>query len=151
MNISPAGKNIIKEFEGLRLKAYLCSASVWSIGYGHTRNVKRGDVINESQADCFLMQDLYLVEQQINTIVRVKLTQRQYDALCSLIFNIGVYHFSKSTLLAKLNSGDYIGAAMEFKRWNKACVKGKLTVLTGLIRRRQKEEALFMLDLVVQR
>lgn len=139
MHISQFGLKLIKEFESLELNAYLCPAKVWTIGYGHTKNVKRGDRITEKQADCFLMQDLYETEKAINKLVRVPLTQNQYDALCSFVFNVGVGAFNKSTLLAKLNKGDYTGAANEFKRWNKA---GGV-ILAGLIRRRQAEEVLF--------
>lgn len=139
MNISKNGTDLIKLFESLQLKAYYCPAGVWTIGYGHTLNVKRMDVITEQEADCYLMQDLYQVENSINKLVRVKLTQNQYDALCSFIFNVGVGAFNKSTLLAKLNTGDYLGAANEFKRWNKA---GGV-IMAGLVRRRQAEEDLF--------
>lgn len=139
MNISEKGKVLIKSFEGVRLTAYHCSAGVLTIGYGHTGNVKLGQKITQEQADCYLMQDLYKTEQQINKLVRVSLTQNQYDALCSLVFNIGTGAFNKSTLLAKLNKGDYHGASEEFKRWNK--VGG--IVNAGLVRRRQAEEDLF--------
>ena len=124
MNISEKGKILIKSFESLQLKAYKCSANVWTIGYGHTNNVKSSDIITKKQADCFLMQDLYEVERTINRLVKV---------------NIGVLAFNKSTLLAKLNTGDYIGAAEQFRRWNKV----NNVVMAGLVRRRQAEEDLF--------
>ena len=139
MIISKNGLDLIKHFESLQLKAYKCSANVWTIGYGHTKNVKEGDRICEDQANCFLMQDLYSVERAIIRLVKVKLNQNQFDALCSLIFNIGISAFNKSTLLAKLNTSDFVGASNEFKRWNKA----NGMVLCGLIRRRQAEEDLF--------
>lgn len=139
MIISEKGLELIKSFESLELKAYLCSAKKWTIGYGHTRCVKQNDRISHEQANCFLMQDLYQVERSINRLVKVKLNQNQFDALCSLVFNIGVAAFNQSTLLAKLNAGDYVGAAEQFKRWNRA---GNI-ILAGLIRRRQAEEDLF--------
>lgn len=139
MIISEKGLELIKSFESLELKAYLCSAKKWTIGYGHTRGVKQNDRISHEQANCFLMQDLYQVERSINRLVKVKLNQNQFDALCSLVFNIGVAAFNQSTLLAKLNAGDYVGAAEQFKRWNRA---GNI-ILAGLIRRRQAEEDLF--------
>ena len=139
MNISEKGKILIKSFESLQLKAYKCSANVWTIGYGHTNNVKSSDIITKKQADCFLMQDLYEVERTINRLVKVKINQNQFDALCSLVFNIGVLAFNKSTLLAKLNTGDYVGAAEQFRRWNKV----NNVVMVGLVRRRQAEEDLF--------
>lgn len=139
MIISKNGLDLIKHFESLQLKAYKCSANVWTIGYGHTKNVKEGDRISQDQANCFLMQDLYSVEQAIIRLVKVKLNQNQFDALCSLIFNIGISAFNKSTLLAKLNTGDYVGAAEQFRRWNKV----NNVVMAGLVRRRQAEEDLF--------
>ena len=139
MIISKNGLDLIKHFESLQLKAYKCSANVWTIGYGHTKNVKEGDRICEDQANCFLMQDLYSVERAIIRLVKVKLNQNQFDALCSLIFNIGISAFNKSTLLAKLNNGDYVGAAEQFRRWNKV----NNVVMAGLVRRRQAEEDLF--------
>ena len=139
MIISKNGLDLIKQFESLQLKAYKCSANVWTIGYGHTKNVKEGDRISQDQANCFLMQDLYSVERAIIRLVKVKLNQNQFDALCSLIFNIGISAFKKSTLLAKLNNGDYIGAAEQFRRWNKV----NNVVMAGLVRRRQAEEDLF--------
>ena len=139
MIISKNGLDLIKQFESLQLKAYKCSANVWTIGYGHTKNVKEGDRISQDQANCFLMQDLYSVERAIVRLVKVKLNQNQFDALCSLIFNIGISAFNKSTLLAKLNKGDYVGAAEQFRRWNKV----NNVVMAGLVRRRQAEEDLF--------
>ena len=139
MIISKNGLDLIKHFESLQLKAYKCSANVWTIGYGHTKNVKEGDRISQDQANCFLMQDLYEVEKTINRLVKVKINQNQFDALCSLIFNIGISAFNKSTLLAKLNTGDYVGAAEQFRRWNKV----NNVVMAGLVRRRQAEEDLF--------
>lgn len=139
MIICKNGLDLIKQFESLQLKAYKCSANVWTIGYGHTKNVKEGDRISQDQANCFLMQDLYSVERAIVRLVKVKLNQNQFDALCSLIFNIGISAFNKSTLLAKLNTGDYVGAAEQFRRWNKV----NNVVMAGLVRRRQAEEDLF--------
>ena len=139
MIISKNGLDLIKHFESLQLKAYKCSANVWTIGYGHTKNVKEGDRISQDQANCFLMQDLYSVERAIIRLVKVKINQNQFDALCSLIFNIGISAFNKSTLLAKLNTGDYVGAAEQFRRWNKV----NNVVMAGLVRRRQAEEDLF--------
>ena len=139
MIISKNGLDLIKHFESLQLKAYKCSANVWTIGYGHTKNVKEGDRISQDQANCFLMQDLYSVERAIIRLVKVKINQNQFDALCSLIFNIGISAFNKSTLLAKLNKEDYVGAAEQFRRWNKV----NNVVMAGLVRRRQAEEDLF--------
>ncbi len=81
----------------------------------------------------------------LNTQIKVPLTQNQCDALCSLVFNIGATAFAASTLLKKLNFGDYSGAAAEFIKWNKATVNDKKIPLLGLIKRRQVEKALFEL------
>lgn len=143
MNISQEGIDLIKSFEGLKLEAYKCQAGIWTIGYGHTKNVKDKDIISNSQADSFLVQDLYFIEQSINQLVKVELNQNQYDALCSFVFNVGVLAFNQSTLLAKLNMGNYIGASNEFERWNKITVDGIKQSSTGLTNRRKAEKNLF--------
>ncbi|WP_334324719.1 lysozyme [Gilliamella apicola] len=143
MNISQEGIDLIKSFEGLKLEAYKCQAGIWTIGYGHTKNVKDKDIISNSHADCFLVQDLYFIEQSINQLVKVELNQNQYDALCSFVFNVGVLAFNQSTLLAKLNMGNYIGASNEFERWNKITVDGIKQFSTGLTNRRKAEKNLF--------
>lgn len=131
--------SLIKEFEGLELEAYLCPAKVWTIGYGHTKTAKPGMKITPAGAEHLLRLDLEWVESTINKNVKVELTQNQYDALASFIYNIGGGAFKKSTLLRKLNAGDFEGASAEFPRWNKAGGK----VLKGLTRRREAERKLF--------
>lgn len=142
MKISQPGLDAIKAHEGLRLTAYPDPASggdPWTIGYGHTRDVQRGQTITPEQAEQFLRDDLAWVETCIARTVTVPLSQGQYDALCSLIFNIGAGAFGKSTLLRKLNSGD-ASAADEFLRWDKAAGKS----MPGLARRRAAERAMFL-------
>lgn len=133
-------KEIVKEFEGLRLEAYKCPADAWTIGYGHTLGVIPGDVITEKEAEILLAEDLEDAESAVNEYVKVKLNQNQFDALVSFVYNLGAGNFKSSTLLRKLNAGDYLGAANEFKRWNKAGGK----VLNGLVRRRAAECNLFI-------
>jgi lysozyme len=136
----------IKEHEALRLTAYLPTKDdVWTIGYGHTKTAKQGMVITEDQAEALLRSDLAWVEDVIDRLVKVPLTQNQHDAVGSLIFNIGEGNFSKSTVLRKLNTGDYRGAADAFLMWNKQRDKqtGKMNVLRGLTKRRQQERDLF--------
>lgn len=133
-------KEIVKEFEGLKLEAYKCPAGVWTIGYGHTRGVIPGDAITEAEAEVFLAEDLEDSEDAVNAYVDVKLNQNQFDALVSFVYNLGAGDFRSSTLLRKLNSGDYLGSANEFKRWNKS---GGV-VLNGLVRRRAAEANLFI-------
>lgn len=135
----------IKEHEALRLKAYLPTPhDVWTIGYGHTKTAKEGMVITEKEAMRLLREDLDWVEDVIEKLVKVRLSQMQYDALASFIFNLGEYNFRSSTLLRKLNAYDYVGAAKEFPRWNKQRQGGKLVVLRGLTRRREEEMNLFL-------
>lgn len=145
MKISQAGLDAIKRHEGLRLNAYPDPASggePWSIGYGHTRDVERGQTITEAQAEQFLREDLAWVETCIERHVVAPLTQGQYDALCSLIFNIGQAAFTKSTLMRLLNQRDYAGAAAQFERWNIAAGQVNL----GLTNRRAAERAMFVSD-----
>lgn len=134
------GLNIIKEFEGLRLQAYKCPADRWTIGYGHTAGVSANDVITEAQAISLLCQDVAESERAVNHYVHGPLTQNQFDALVSFVFNLGVGNFRTSTLLKKLNAGDNDGAAQEFGRWIHAGGKA----LPGLVRRRAAERALFL-------
>jgi lysozyme len=133
------GLDIIKVSEGLRLKAYKCPAGVWTIGYGHTKGVKEGDTCTVPQADQFLCDDCVDAEEGVKRLVRVPLNQNQFDALGSFTLNLGAGNLQSSTLLLKLNQGDYIGAALEFPRWNKAAGK----VLKGLVKRRAAEQTLF--------
>lgn len=140
MHISNNGINLIKQFEGCILTAYKCPAGVWTIGYGHTKNVKSGMKITSSKATELLIDDLKTYESYVNKYVKVKLNQNQFDALVSFTFNCGAGALKSSTLLKKLNKGDYTGAANELLRWNKASGK----VLAGLTRRRKAEKALFL-------
>lgn len=140
MKVSEKGINLIKEFEGLRLDAYQCSASVWTIGYGHTSGVKSGNRVTELEADKLLREDVANAERAVREGVNVPLNQDQYDALVSFAFNIGSGNFWRSTLIKKLNTGDYIGASEEFSRW----VHGGEKKLPGLVRRRKKERDLFL-------
>ena len=141
MQISTTGLDLIKSFEGLRLEAYLPTPNdVLTIGYGHTKTVKIGMVITEAQATSLLQQDLEWVEHAVNKPVTIPITQNQYDALCSFTYNLGGPNFRSSTLLKKLNAGDYEGASLELLRWDKQAGK----VLKGLTRRRQAELELFI-------
>jgi lysozyme len=140
------GLNLIKEKEGLRLKPYLCSAGVATIGYGSTmyadgRKVTLKDAaITESQALELLANTLDKYEKAVNDYVKVPLTQNEFDALVSFTYNLGAGNLLSSTLLKKLNAGDKAGAANQFEVWNKAGGK----VLQGLVTRRAAEKALFL-------
>jgi lysozyme len=145
----PSVKNIdlIKKHEGLRLQAYLPTKDdKWTIGYGHTKTAHAGMVITEERAEQLLRQDIAWVEDVIAKYVKVKITQNQYDALASLIFNIGEGNFAKSSVLRELNEGNYEAAADAFRMWNKQRSKttGRLNVLKGLTKRREEERQLFL-------
>lgn len=141
MKISEKGLSLIKSFEGLELKAYKDSVGVITIGYGSTgSHVSMGQTITETQAEALLLSDVSRFERGVTDLVKVPLSQNQFDALVSFSFNLGLANLKSSTLLRKLNSLDYAGAALEFPRWNKA--KGR--VLLGLTRRREAEKALFL-------
>ena len=131
--------DLIKHFEGCYLTAYLCPANVWTIGYGHTKTAKQGMVITQEEADRLLEQDVAWVKAAVIGAVKVPLTANQTSALYSFVFNVGAGAFRSSTLLRKLNAGDYTGAQGQFRRWNKAGGK----VLRGLTRRRAAEAKLF--------
>jgi lysozyme len=131
---------LIKSFEGLELEAYLCPADVWTIGYGHTKGVKEGDTVTKEEAEKLLDEDLAFFRNGVKRLVKVDLNENQFGALVSFAYNLGLGSLESSTLLKMLNAGDYDGAADQLLRWNKS--KGK--VLTGLVRRREAERAVFL-------
>lgn len=148
-----AGIDLIKSFEGLRLTAYQDSGGIWTIGYGHTGGVKRGQRITKDEAESFLREDLDEAEATVEDVVTVDLSDNQFAALVSFAYNVGPgkkgekdgFVTLKSgrppTLLRKLNAGDYDGAADEFLKWNHQGGR----VLTGLTRRRKAERSLFLM------
>ncbi|EOZ1431020.1 lysozyme [Enterobacter hormaechei] len=145
MQTSEKGIALIKQFEGCKLTAYQDSVGVWTIGYGWTQPVdgkpiRAGMTIKQETAERLLKTGLVSYESDVYRLVKVSLTQGQFDALVSFTYNLGARSLSTSTLLRKLNAGDYAGAADEFLRWNKAGGK----VLNGLTRRREAERALFL-------
>lgn len=135
---------LIKQFESLQLKAYQCPAGLWTIGYGHTATAKPGMVIDKTTAEELLRRDVREVERVLNESVKVPLSQSQFDALVSFVFNVGAGKFLQSTLLKKLNAGDFKGAADEFLRWTKAKQNAEYVELPGLLKRRQAERQLFL-------
>ena len=131
MQISSQGLNVIKKYEGLKLEAYLCPAKVLTIGYGSTgSHVKRGMKITEKEAEELLKKDLERFEKGVLKLVKVPLSQGQFDSLVSFSFNCGLGALEKSTLLKKINSNDST-AKNEFIKWIK--VNGQ--VYEGLLRR----------------
>ncbi|MDH0157376.1 lysozyme [Stutzerimonas stutzeri] len=139
MHISEAGLALIRQSEGLRLRAYLCPAGIPTIGYGSTAGVKLGQTITAERAEELLREDVRQFEAAVSRLVKVPLTQGQFDALTSFAFNLGTKSLEQSTLLRLLNAGDYPGAAAQFDRWVYASGKK----LTGLVKRRAAERALF--------
>ncbi len=130
---------LIMRFEGCQLKAYKCPAGVWTIGYGSTKNVKEGMVITEQEAFARLMNDMQEAGATVEKFVTVPLNDNQFAALVSFVFNVGSGNFRGSTMLRMINSKQYLVAAEQFNRWNKAGNQ----VLSGLTRRRAAERALF--------
>lgn len=137
--ISQDGVALIMTFESLRLQSYKCPADVWTIGFGHTKNVAEGQVVTLREAFNYLCDDLDICTEVIKSSVKVKLTQGMEDALYSFIFNVGGSAFKQSTMLKYLNNRAYADAAAEFDRWVKV---GNIR-LKGLVVRRNKERMLF--------
>jgi len=137
---SQNGLNLTKQFEGLDLNAYQDQVGVWTIGYGHTgKDVHPGLTITQQQADNLLMQDTQSAAAAVNRLVTAAINQDEFDALVDFVFNLGQNALAGSTLLRKLNAGDFAGAAAEFPKWCHAGGK----VVAGLVRRRQAEQQLF--------
>lgn len=151
--VSQQAIEVIKAFEGYHnarpdgtVSAYRCPAGRWTIGWGTTKGVTSGMNITREEAERRLAEDLNDALAGVRRHVRVPLTQHQSDALVSFVHNCGEGNFSRSTLLTRLNRGEYDAVPNELARWNKARVKGELTVLPGLVRRRAAEAALFTMD-----
>lgn len=145
MKISDDGMALIKRFEGLRLQAYQDSVGVWTIGYGWTqpvagRKVGAGMAIDAATAERLLVCGVAQIEQGVERLVAVTVTQGQFDALVSFAYNLGLRALENSTLLRRLNAGDRQGAADQFGRW----VNAGGVRLDGLVARRAAERALFL-------
>ena len=146
MRTSINGLDRIKEHEALRLTKYRDQAGKWTIGYGHLIRAFESfpGAITEEQALGLLVSDLATAESAVNAVVRVPITQEQFDALVSLAFNIGAGAFRGSTVVKRLNAGDAVGAAAAFAMWNKIDQGGQLVVSQGLVNRRAAEAQLFI-------
>ena len=139
MEYSLDGLHLTESFEGCRLQAYLDSVGIPTIGYGHTHGVTMGMTCTQDQAEQWLQQDIQVAAQAVNNMVKVPLTQPEFDALVDFTFNLGTGSLQHSTLLRLLNGGNYAAAAAEFEKWDKAGGK----VMAGLLRRRQSEAEMF--------
>jgi lysozyme len=143
--INKATIELIKEFEGLRLEAYKCSADVWTIGYGTTGRAgvgidpKAGMVITEAEAEYYLEKTMADFSAQIRGAITAPINENEFGAFVSLAYNIGPTGFKRSSALRHFNAGDKSRAAVSIELWNKAGGK----VLAGLVRRRKAEVALF--------
>ena len=133
------GLDIIKKYEGLRLKAYLCPAGVPTIGYGHTKNVVLGQICTKEEAEEWLQEDYNEAERGVLNAVATSLLPNQLQALTSFVFNLGIGRFKSSTMLMLINRREFIDAAKEFDRW----VNAGGQKLKGLIDRRKEERQLF--------
>ena len=147
MKTSLSGQSLIKSFESCRLKAYRDSIGVWTIGWGSTwyedgTRVQQGDQITQERADALFRLVLAEFEIGVERLLKVKLTQHQFDALVSFAYNVGLGNLQRSTLLRKVNANPKDPTiAAEFAKWNRAGGK----VLNGLTRRRKAEADLYFL------
>ena len=140
--------HLVKQYEGFRSRAYLDTNGLPVVGYGQSKisgkPVRLGQSISPTQAEAALIKELSHLQLLVQAHVRVPLTPNQLSALTSLVYNTGPGFLTRSTLIRKLNAGDYAGAAREFPRWNKAHLRGKLVPLPGLTKRRLAEQRLFL-------
>ena len=144
MKTSEAGLKLIRQFEGLRLKAYRCPAGIWTIGYGHTTaagppEVRENMRISREEAEAILKRDLAQFENAVSSMVKVPLTENQFDTLVSFAFNCGTAALRRSTLLKRVNAGAFDAVPAELMKWTRADGKE----LPGLVRRRRAEAALW--------
>lgn len=137
--INAAGLALVREYEGLRLEAYQDSSGIWTIGYGHTQGVRAGDSISASQAEQLLETDLLEAERAVAAHIKVLLTDNQFSALVSFVFNEGEGAFVKSTLLKKLNQSGYALVPACLKSW----IFDNGRVVPGLVKRRAAEAVLW--------
>ena len=140
-HINERGIEMVKSFEGLALKPYLCPANVWTVGYGATVGSDGRPIdldmepISEIEAEALLLRDLESSQGWVSRLIKTALSENQYSALTSFTFNVGAGALQRSTLRMKLNRGEYRGAADEFPKWRMAGGR----ILAGLVRRRAAE------------
>ena len=139
MQLSKTGIELLKHFEGCELKAYQDSVGVWTIGYGHTKGIYEGLEITQLEAEKMLQDELPEYEGYITDKVVPMLQQHEFDALVCWVYNLGPTNLSSSTMLKKLNAGEFKEVPFQMKRWDKAGGQP----LLGLTRRRNAEALLF--------
>jgi lysozyme len=145
MQTSEKGLDLIKQAEGFSPKPYICPAGYLTIGYGHLitqseKSTYANRSLSEAEAEILLIKDVEVAERAVRELVKVPLTQGQFDALVSFTYNLGANKLLKSTLLRLLNRGSYAGAAQEFPKW----VYANKRRLNGLMKRREAEQRLFL-------
>ena len=144
LSVSRSAVDLIKVFEGFRAAAAQLDDGRWTIGYGHTATAREGAVVTEADAEALLLYDLIHASHAVNEYVFTPLTQNQFDALVSFVFNIGVRAFRGSPTLRRLNEGKLLEAALAMELWRKADLDGERIVVDALVRRRAAEKALFL-------
>ena len=132
--------DLIKKYEGFSARPYKCPAGVLTIGYGRTIDVRPYEITTEEAETIWLDKYVKTIADQILAVVKIKLSNNQICALIDFVYNLGIGNFKSSTLLRKINQGDFSAAANEFLKWNKA---GGI-VLKGLENRRIAERMLFL-------
>ena len=145
MEVNKAGRDLIKRFEGCKLRAYKCPAGLWTIGYGNTfyedgTKVKQGDVITQQRAEQLFDLIVDDFAQKVNALVKSNVSENNFSALVSFTFNVGIGNFQRSTLLRKVNANPKDATIpAEFRKW----VRANGEVLKGLVRRREAEAKLY--------
>ncbi|THD63515.1 lysozyme [Phenylobacterium sp.] len=142
--VSRTAIDLIKRFEGYRKTAAQLPDGRWTIGHGHTLTARQGAEVSPDDAEALLLYDLIGVAHAVNEAVFATLTQNQFDALASFVFNIGLDSFHQSGVLRRLNEGSLIQAACAMELWRKANVGGERIVVDALVRRRSAEKTLFL-------
>ncbi len=145
MKVSQQIIDFIKSKEKYAAKPYTCSAGRLTIGYGHVIQPDESmKFVTKERAEKILAEDIGKIEEQLAKVMDIPLKQNQYDAIVSLVFNIGVNAFHRSTALKRIKSGDLSLVPDEMRRWDKINVNGKKVVSEGLKQRRQEESKIFL-------
>lgn len=142
--VSRAGLELIKRFEGCRLRSAQLPDGRWTVGYGHTRSARPGAEISEADAEALLIYDLFPIVDAVRGHVHAPLGQNQFDALCAFAFNVGVERFLASDVLRRINEGQPLQAAFALEQWRRAEFEGEPILIDALVRRRALEKALFL-------
>ncbi|MGH6957954.1 MAG: lysozyme, partial [Caulobacteraceae bacterium] len=144
LSVSRSAVELIKTFEGYRPKSARLDDGRWTIGYGHTLTARQGAEVSEADAEALLLYDLIQASHAVNEHVFAPLTQNEFDALVSFVFNIGAAAFRTSPTLRRLNEGRPLEAALTMELWRKSDLEGERIIIDALVRRRAAEKALFL-------